>query len=99
MKNIVALLVALLIMIAFNVLNKYALNFEIPQFFIGWICCVGFSVVQSNYSDEKRIQTNNLKELIAREVENAKYANHNCTATAERIIEIVKSHDTTEIHK
>ena len=47
----------------------------------------------------KIMQQKSLVELIATEVENAKYANHNCIATAERILKIVKSHETTEIHK
>lgn len=47
----------------------------------------------------KIMQQKNLVEIIASEVENAKYANLNCTGTAERILKLIQSHDTNQIHK
>jgi hypothetical protein len=38
-----------------------------------------------------------LKEKIAREVENAKYANHNCTGIAERILSLFRDSENLPI--
>lgn len=53
MKYLVGFVVALLLMIGLNLLNKYALTFEIPQFLIGWMSYAGYTASRDIYEAER----------------------------------------------